>query len=50
MYQLHAKVVFSQDVKEYAALFGEIADAYFDCELYADAGVIYETLGGDTEV
>ncbi|KAL4243959.1 Transcription factor Tfc4/TFIIIC-102/Sfc4 [Abortiporus biennis] len=47
--KLHAKIVLSQPVTEYGPLFGEIADAYFEKELYADAGQIYETLGGDTE-
>ena len=35
---------------EYAPLFAEIGDAYFDNEMYAEAGQIYEILGADTEV
>ncbi|KAF9241292.1 hypothetical protein BU15DRAFT_73419 [Melanogaster broomeanus] len=45
--KMHANVVLSQDVLDYAALFGEIADAYFELEMYADAGPIYEILGAD---
>ncbi|CCM04149.1 uncharacterized protein FIBRA_06311 [Fibroporia radiculosa] len=45
--KIHAKIVLSQDAAEYAPLFGEIADAYFDRELYVEAGHIYEILGGD---
>lgn len=48
--QLHAQIVLAEDLKEYAPLFGEIADAYFDKGLYADAGLIYEKLGADPEV
>lgn len=40
----------SHEVAEYAPLFGEIADAYFERELYAEAGHIYEILGGDPGV
>jgi hypothetical protein len=43
--QMHANIVLAQDVLDYAALFGEIADAYYELEMYADAGPIYETLG-----
>ncbi|KAI0072549.1 TPR-like protein [Panus rudis PR-1116 ss-1] len=45
----HAKVILSQSIAEYAPLFAEIADAYFDRELYAEAGQIYEMLGADAE-
>ena len=48
--QMHASTVLSQDPLEYAPLFLEIADAYFDKELYAEAGSIYETLGADVSV
>lgn len=48
--QNHAKIILSQNVHEYAPLFAEIGDAYFDNEMYAEAGQIYEILGGDTEV
>ncbi|KAG6915765.1 hypothetical protein DXG01_009970 [Tephrocybe rancida] len=45
--KLHANAVLSQDVLDYAPLFAEIADAYFDRELYAEARPIYELLGAD---
>lgn len=35
---------------EYAPLFAEIADAYFEREMYAEARHIYEILGGDAGV
>ncbi|KAJ3497276.1 hypothetical protein NMY22_g19715 [Coprinellus aureogranulatus] len=43
----HANAVLAEDVLDYAVLFGEIADAYFERELYADAKPIYELLGAD---
>lgn len=43
----HASIVLSQDVVDYAPLFVEIADAYFDREMYAQARPIYEMLGQD---
>ncbi|KIM61704.1 hypothetical protein SCLCIDRAFT_1215803 [Scleroderma citrinum Foug A] len=43
----HANVVLAQDVLDYAALFVEIADAYFQQEAYDDARPIYEALGAD---
>ena len=48
--QMHAKIILAQDVAEYAPLFSEIADAYFEREMYAEAGHIYEMLGGDAGV
>ncbi|TBU44059.1 TPR-like protein [Dichomitus squalens] len=45
--KMHAKVILGQDVAEYAPLFSEIADAYFEREMYSEAGHIYEMLGGD---
>ncbi|KAF8631751.1 hypothetical protein AX15_002207 [Amanita polypyramis BW_CC] len=45
--KLHANVVLSQDVFDYAPLFGEIADAYFERKMYAEAKLIYELLGAD---
>ncbi len=48
--QMHASVILSQDSLEYAPLFAEIADAYFDREMYAEAGHIYEMLGADASV
>ena len=47
---MHAKIILAQDVAEYAPLFSEIADAYFEREVYAEAGHIYEMLGGDAGV
>ncbi|TFY64254.1 hypothetical protein EVJ58_g2743 [Rhodofomes roseus] len=43
----HADIILAQDVLEYAPLFTEIADAYFEREMYAEARYIYEILGGD---
>ncbi|KAF9821450.1 hypothetical protein IEO21_00696 [Rhodonia placenta] len=43
----HAAIILSQDATEYSALFGEIADAYYEREMYVEAGHIYEILGGD---
>ncbi|KIJ10461.1 hypothetical protein PAXINDRAFT_16547 [Paxillus involutus ATCC 200175] len=43
--KMHANIVLAQDVLDYAALFGEIEDAYYELEMYADAGPIYETFG-----
>ncbi|KAG2354401.1 hypothetical protein BDR07DRAFT_1306230 [Suillus spraguei] len=45
--KMHASIVLAQDVLDYAALFGEIADSYFEHEMYADARPIYEVLGAD---
>ncbi|KAG5642746.1 hypothetical protein DXG03_002261 [Asterophora parasitica] len=45
--KLHANAVLSQDVLDYAPLFAEIADAYFERDLYAEARPIYELLGAD---
>lgn len=47
---MHAKIILAQDVAEYAPLFSEIADAYFEKELYAEAGTIYDMLGRDAGV
>ena len=35
---------------DYSPLFVEIAEAYFEREMYADAKPIYEVLGGDPAV
>jgi hypothetical protein len=40
----------SQPVKDFSVLFAEIADAYFEKQLWAEAKPIYELLGGDPEV
>ncbi|KAM6492840.1 TPR-like protein [Amanita muscaria] len=45
--KIHANIVLSQDVLDYAPLFAEIADAYFEREMYADAKPVYELLGAD---
>ncbi|KAG2056694.1 TPR-like protein [Suillus hirtellus] len=45
--KMHASIVLAQDVLDYAALFGEIADSYFEREMYADARPIYEILGSE---
>ncbi|EGN99637.1 hypothetical protein SERLA73DRAFT_159861 [Serpula lacrymans var. lacrymans S7.3] len=45
--KMHANIVLSQDAFDYGALFGETADAFFELEMYADAGPIYELLGSD---
>ena len=50
LFQLHANVVLAEDVLDYSVLFAEIADAYFEKELFADAKPIYELLGGDPAV
>ncbi|KAK7058184.1 TPR-like protein [Favolaschia claudopus] len=43
--KMHASIVISQDILDYAPLFVEIADAYFERELYAEAQAVYELLG-----
>jgi general transcription factor 3C polypeptide 3 (transcription factor C subunit 4) len=48
--QMHAGIVLSHDVLDYAPLFVEIADAYFERDMYADAKPIYEILGADAGV
>ncbi|KAL0945283.1 hypothetical protein HGRIS_000791 [Hohenbuehelia grisea] len=45
--QNHANIVLSEDVYDYAPLFSEIADAYFDRNMFAEARSIYELLGSD---
>ncbi|EAU87481.2 RNA polymerase III transcription factor [Coprinopsis cinerea okayama7 len=45
--QRHASIILSEDVLDYAVLFSEIADAYFEREMWAEARPIYELLGGD---
>ena len=39
-----------EDALDYAVLFSEIADAYFEREIWAEAKPIYELLGGDPAV
>jgi len=47
---MHTRIVLEQDVVNYAPLFHEIADAYFDCDMYDEAKPIYEVLGRDAGV
>jgi general transcription factor 3C polypeptide 3 (transcription factor C subunit 4) len=47
---MHANIVLSQDILDYSPLFVEIADAYFDREMYAEAIPLYELLGEDAAV
>ncbi|KAJ7185699.1 hypothetical protein C8R46DRAFT_982456 [Mycena filopes] len=43
--KIHAEIVLSQDILDYAPLFCEIADAYFELDLFVEARAIYELLG-----
>ena len=47
---MHANAILSEEVLDYSVLFAEIADAYFEREMYAEAKPIYELLGGDPAV
>jgi general transcription factor 3C polypeptide 3 (transcription factor C subunit 4) len=47
---MHANIVLSQDILDYSPLFVEIADAYFDQEMYKEASPLYEVLGEDAAV
>lgn len=47
---MHAGVILAQDIREYAPLFSEIADAYYDQRMYAAAVATYEELGQDPTV
>jgi len=47
---MHASVILAQDIQEYAPLFSEIADAYYDQRMYTAAVAIYEELGQDPAV
>lgn len=47
---MHAAIVLSHDILDYAPLFAEIADAYFAREMYGDARPVYEALGSDATV
>jgi len=47
---MHANIVLNEDVLDYAPLFCEIADAYFERGMFVEARPIYEVLGGDTSV
>ncbi|TFK50646.1 TPR-like protein [Heliocybe sulcata] len=45
--KMHATIILSENVMDYAPLFAEIADAYFEREIYAEARPVYEVLGAD---
>ncbi|KAJ7259647.1 TPR-like protein [Mycena rebaudengoi] len=45
--KIHTEVVLAQDMFDYAPLFTEIADSYFERDLFADARGIYELLGAN---
>ncbi|KAJ7159083.1 TPR-like protein [Mycena crocata] len=45
--KIHADIVLAEDILDYAPLFTEIADAYFERELFAEARAVYELLGGN---
>jgi general transcription factor 3C polypeptide 3 (transcription factor C subunit 4) len=47
---MHANIVLSQYLHDYSPLFVDIADAYFDREMYAEASPLYELLGQDAAV
>jgi len=47
---MHGSLVLKCDVMEYSSLFREIADAYFEHELYEPALATYEELAGRGEV
>lgn len=47
---MHANIVLSHDLLDYSPLFVEIADAYFDMEMYKEASPLYELLGEDAAV
>ena len=47
---MHASVILAQDIREYAPLFSEIADAYYDQRMHTAAVAIYEELGQDPAV
>ena len=47
---MHASVILAQDIREYAPLFSEIADAYYDQRMYTAAVATYEELGQDPAV
>lgn len=47
---MHASAILAQEIREYAPLFSEIADAYYDQRMYTSAVAIYEELGQDSSV
>ncbi|KAF8815242.1 hypothetical protein BYT27DRAFT_7214631 [Phlegmacium glaucopus] len=44
--KLHANALLSEDIPDYSVLFAEIADAYYEREMYAEGKPIDELLGG----
>ncbi|KAE9396193.1 TPR-like protein, partial [Gymnopus androsaceus JB14] len=44
---MHANIVLQEDVLDYAALFGEIADAYYERGMWMEARPVYELLSTD---
>jgi general transcription factor 3C polypeptide 3 (transcription factor C subunit 4) len=49
-FQMHAAIILAHDALDYAPLFAEVADAFFEREMYADAKPIYEALGTNPAV
>lgn len=47
---MHAEVVFSEDAVDYAPLFVELADAFYEKDMYEEARPIYELLGSNADV
>ncbi|KAJ7686640.1 hypothetical protein B0H17DRAFT_1204069 [Mycena rosella] len=47
MGELHVSAVLAEDMLDYAPLFVEIADAFFERDMYTEARPIYEMLGGE---
>jgi general transcription factor 3C polypeptide 3 (transcription factor C subunit 4) len=47
---MHSSIVLAHEPMDYAPLFVEIADAYYERQMYADARPIYEALGTDATV
>lgn len=48
--QKHVEVVLDQDIVDFSPLFTEIADTYFESNMFAEARRIYEMLGADASV
>ncbi|TDL19819.1 TPR-like protein [Rickenella mellea] len=45
--KLHAEIILAENASDYSPLFAEIADAYFERGMFAEARPIYEILGAD---
>ncbi|KAJ7749292.1 TPR-like protein [Mycena maculata] len=45
--KVHGSIILSEDILDYAPLFLELADTYFEEEMYAEAQPIYEVLGAE---